>query len=127
MVYGGTIWFRHFCHPMIQSHLRYEQDSTTFYATRKTWSIEAGLKDFWISFNNISRLPATDSPPLGAWDNKNSEEWVNSKKIDPQHWKNRRQNGWNTVLIKAPVGSFVGQDWQNPVKWMFSFMQVIGE
>jgi hypothetical protein len=30
--------------------------------------------------------------------------------------------GWNTVLIKAPVGSFKGSDWQNPVKWMFTMM-----
>jgi hypothetical protein len=31
--------------------------------------------------------------------------------------------GWNTVLIKAPVGSFKGSDWQNPVKWMFTFVE----
>jgi hypothetical protein len=33
------------------------------------------------------------------------------------------QKGWNTILIKAPVGSFIGSDWQNPVKWMFTFIQ----
>jgi hexosaminidase len=32
--------------------------------------------------------------------------------------------GWNNVLIKAPVGSFKGNDWQNPVKWMFTFVPV---
>jgi hexosaminidase len=146
-VYGGTIWFRHFWHPMIPSHLGYEKDSTTFYATRNIWSDKAGSKDFWISFNNISRSPATDSPPEGAWDNKNSVVWVNGKKIEPPHWKNGGQKGdseiplidegyeyreptkiflqkgWNTILIKAPVGSFIGSDWQNPVKWMFTFIQ----
>ncbi|HVT85810.1 MAG TPA: hypothetical protein VHD35_11455 [Chitinophagaceae bacterium] len=30
--------------------------------------------------------------------------------------------GKSTILIKAPVGSFKGADWQNPVKWMFTFM-----
>lgn len=146
-VFGGTIWFRHFWHPMIQSHLGYEKDSTTFYATRNIWSDEAGNKDFWISFNNISRSPATDSPPAGAWDNKNSVVWVNGKIIEPPQWKNGGQKGnseiplidegyeyreptkiflqkgWNTVLIKVPVGSFIGSDWQNPVKWMFTFIQ----
>ena len=32
------------------------------------------------------------------------------------------QKGWNTVLIKAPVGTFKGE-WQNPVKWMFTFVE----
>ena len=32
--------------------------------------------------------------------------------------------GWNTVLIKAPVGTFKGKDWQNPVKWEFTFLPV---
>ena len=32
------------------------------------------------------------------------------------------QKGWNTILIKAPVAGFKGRDWQNPVKWMFTFI-----
>jgi len=32
--------------------------------------------------------------------------------------------GWNKVLIKAPVGTFKGKDWQNPVKWEFTFLPV---
>lgn len=147
-VYGGTIWLRHFWHPMIQSHLDNQKENTTYYATRKIWSDEAGVKDFWIGFNNISRSPATDSPPVGAWDTKNSAVWVNNKLIEPPLWKNGGQKGnseiplidegyeyreptkiflqkgWNTVLIKAPVGSFKGANWQNPVKWMFTFIQI---
>lgn len=34
------------------------------------------------------------------------------------------KKGWNTVLIKVPVTSFSGE-WQNPVKWMFTFVEVI--
>lgn len=30
--------------------------------------------------------------------------------------------GWNTVLLKMPVAKFRGKDWQNPVKWMFTFV-----
>lgn len=147
-VVGGTIWLRHFWHPMIGSHLNNQQDSATYYAIRKIWSNEAGVKNFWIGFNNISRSPATDSPPVGAWDNKGSAVWVNGKLITPPKWKHGGQKGdseiplidegyeyrepakiflqkgWNTVLIKAPVGSYSGE-WQNPVKWMFTFVEVI--
>jgi hexosaminidase len=85
---------------------------------------------------------------MGAWDNKNSAVWVNNKIIEPPHWKNGDQKGnseiplidegyeyreptkiylqkgWNTVLIKAPFGSFIGANWQNPVKSMFTFIQI---
>lgn len=145
-LFGGTIWLRHFWHPMIQSHLQNPEDSCTYYAVRKIWSDEEGIQNFWISFNNLSRSTATDSPPIGAWDDKNSAVWVNGKLIAPPIWKRGGQKGdseiplidegyeyreatkiffkkgWNTVLIKAPVGSFKGHDWQNPVKWMFTFI-----
>jgi hexosaminidase len=145
--FGATIWLRHFWHPMIQSHLINPKDSTTWYAIRKIWSDEEGEKDFWIGFNNISRSPATDSPPVGAWDNKGSAVWVNGNKIEPPAWKRGGQKGdseiplidegyeyreptkiflqkgGNAVLIKAPGGSFSGE-WQNPVKWMFAFVEL---
>jgi len=148
-VYGGTIWLRHFWHPMIQSHLQNPKDSTTYYAIRKIWCDDEGIKNFWIGFNNLSRSTATDPPPVGAWDNKNSAVWVNGKIIAPPVWKRGGQKGnaeipltdegyeyraptkiflqkgWNTVVIKAPVGSFKGYDWQNPVKWVFTFVQAL--
>lgn len=147
-VFGGTIWLRHFWSPDIGSHLENQQDSSTYYAIRKIWSNEAGVKNFWIGFNNISRSPATDSPPVGAWDNKGSSVWVNGQLIAPPKLKRGGQKGdseiplidegyeyrkatkiffqkgWNTVLIKAPVGSFRGE-WQSPVKWMFTFVEVV--
>ena len=145
---GGTIWLRHFWHPLIQSHLSNAPDSSTYYAYRRIWVAENGMKDCWIGFNNLSRSTATDAPPLGAWDNKNSKVWVNGQKVDPPVWQHAgmpgdlekplidegyeyRQptkvyfkKGWNTVLIKAPVGSFVATAWNNPVKWMFSFIPI---
>lgn len=145
-VFGGTIWLRHFWHPMIQSHLVNAPDSSTYYAIRKIWSTGSGYKDCWIDFNNLSRSTATDSPPAGAWDDKGSAVWVNGTKLQAPEWKRAGQQGnaesplvdegyayrkpakiyfnkgWNTVLIKAPVGSFKGSDWQNPVKWMFTMM-----
>lgn len=147
-VTGGTVVLRHWWAPLIKGAVDKPKDSTTWYAATKFWSNEEGVKDFWIGFNNLSRSPATDSPPVGAWDNKGSAVWVNGKLIAPPQWKHggqkgnseiplidegyeyrqptkiQLQKGWNTVLIKAPVGSLKGKDWQNPVKWEFTFVPV---
>jgi len=72
---------------------------------------------------------------------------VNGNLIDPPKWKQGGQKGdpeiplidegyefreptkillkqgWNEVLIKAPIGNFKGKDWQNPEKWMFTFIR----
>ena len=147
-VFGATIWLRHFWYPMISSHLQDPKENSTWYATRKIWADEDGEKDFWIGFNNFSRSTATDEPPVAAWDARSSAVWVNGKLIEPPHWKHGGQKGdsetpltdegyeyrvptkiylqkgWNTVLIKAPVAGFKGTDWQNPVKWMFTFIML---
>ena len=36
--------------------------------------------------------------------------------------KVKLKKGWNIVEVKAPVTTFKGRDWQNPVKWMFTFV-----
>ena len=143
---GGTVILRHWWAFLIKGILDDPQENTTWYATTKIWSDEPGEKEFWIGFNDISRSPATDSPPAGAWDNKNSAVWVNGKIVPPPSWTRPGQKGnmeiplidegyayrpptrillkkgWNEVLIKAPVGSFKAADGQNPVKWMFTFV-----
>jgi lysophospholipase L1-like esterase len=143
---GGTIVLRHWWAPLIKGAINNPKENTTWYAITKIWSDEAKEKDCWIGFNNISRSPATNSPMPGTWDNHHSEIWVNGKLIAPPSWKHAgmkgnsemplvdegyeyRQptkifmhQGWNTILIKAPIGSFKGKDWQNPEKWMFTFV-----
>jgi len=143
-VTGGTIWLRHFWHPMIGSHLSDPEDSTTYYAVRKVWADSTGNYNYWIGFNDLSRSTATDSPPAGAWDDKGSMVWINGIKILPPAWKRAGQKGdseiplidegyvfrepvkiylqkgWNIIFVKAPVTTFKGKDWQNPVKWMFT-------
>ncbi|MBV4355930.1 family 20 glycosylhydrolase [Pinibacter aurantiacus] len=147
-VTGGTIVLRHWWAPLIKGAIENPKDSTTWYATTSIWADEDGVKNFWIGFNNISRSPATDSPPLDGWDTKNSAVWVNGKLIASPVWLRGGQKGnseiplndegyeyrsptkiylrkgWNDVLIKAPIGSFKGKDWQNPVKWMFTFVEI---
>lgn len=145
---GGTIVLRHWWAPLIKGAIEKSKENTTWYATTRIWSDVTGEKKFWIGFNNLSRSPATDSPPGDAWDSKCSAVWVNGNLIAPPGWIRAGQKGnseiplidegyeyreptnfflkkgWNRVLIKAPVGSFKGIDWQNPVKWMFTFVQL---
>jgi hypothetical protein len=145
---GGTIVLKHWWAPLIKAAIDKPEENSTWYASTSIWSDEEVTKDFWIGFNNISRSPATDSPPMNGWDNKGSSVWVNGKVISPPVWKRpgqkgdaeiplidegyeyrtpakvQLQKGFNTVLLKLPVGSFKGKDWQNPVKWMFTFVEV---
>lgn len=145
-VVGATIVLRHWWYPLIKGAVDGPKENSTFYAFTQIWSNKNGEQNFWIGFNNLSRSPATDSPPVDGWDNKGSEVWVNEKIIQPPHWRHGGQKGnsemplvdegyeyrqptkiflrkgWNTVLVKCPVGSFEGNDWQNPVKWMFTFV-----
>ena len=146
VVTGGTIWLRHFWSPAIGSHLDKFSENTTWYATRKIWSTTDTEVNYWIDFNNLSRNTNSDSPPVGQWDKKGSKVWVNGKEINPPLWQRagakghseipltdegyayrmptriHLKKGWNTVLIKAPVSTFKGES-QNPVKWMFTFIQ----
>jgi hypothetical protein len=150
-VTGGTIILRHWWYPMIDGVISNPVENSTVYAVSYLWSDRSGWRDFWIGFNNLSRSPATDSPPVGEWDNKNSEVWVNGHTISPPLWHRAGmvgneevpltdegyeyrpptkiffKKGWNTVWIKAPVGAFKGKNWQNPVKWMFTFLESDGQ
>ncbi len=146
---GATIVLRHWWAPLIAGAIDpVAKENSTWYASTRIWSEKGGTQNFWIGFNNISRSPATDSPPAGAWDLKGSEVWVNGALVAPPAWKRGGEKGhpeiplidegyeyraptrimlkkgWNDVLIKAPIASFKGKDWQNPVKWMFTFVPV---
>jgi lysophospholipase L1-like esterase len=145
---GGTIIWRHWWAPKIKGVLNDPKENTTWYAATKIWSDEEKMANFWIGFNNLSRSPATDSPKPGTWDNHQGKVWVNGKMIDAPNWKRGGQKGnpeiplidegyeyreptkillkkgWNEVLIKSPIGSFKGKDWQNPEKWMFTFVPI---
>jgi hexosaminidase len=145
---GGTIVLRHWWYPLISGVIQNPSENTTWYATTKIWSDEEKLVDFWIGFNDLSRSPATDTPAEGTWNDLQSKVWVNGNVVAPPVWEYPGQKGnseipltdegysyreptkillhkgWNNVLIKAPVGIFKGKDWQNPVKWQFTFLPV---
>jgi len=141
---GGTIILRHWWAPQVKGILDTPKENTTWYAMTQIWSDEDKLQDFWIGFNNLSRSYASDSPDKETWDNRKSEVWINRKLIAPPLWKQagvkgdlefpfidegyeyreptkiQLKKGWNTILVKLPVGSFRGKDWKNPEKWMFT-------
>lgn len=145
---GATVVLRHWWAPLISGAIdEAAKENSTWYAVTKIWSDKEEVKNFWIGFNNISRSPATDTPPVNAWDEKQSAVWVNGSPVAAPFWKRAGQKGnpeiplidegyeyrapskillqkgWNDVLIKAPIGSFKGKNWQNPVKWMFTFIE----
>jgi hexosaminidase len=145
---GGTLIIRHWWAPLISGIIEEPKENTTWYAQTKIWSDEDKEQQFWIGFNNLSRSMNTDSPAAGTWNNLDSSVSVNNKIISPPLWKRPNQKGsleiplidegyefreptkinlkkgWNTVNVKLPISSFKGQNWQNPVKWMFTFIPV---
>lgn len=148
VVNGGTIWLRHFFTPLVSGVLKDPKPNTTWYAFRRIYSPADTTGYFWISFYNPSRSHVVSTPESGEWDKRGSELWIDGKIISPPHWtypgrddnsenplvdesyedrpptKVHLQKGWNTILVKAPVESFVGKDWQHPVKWMFTVVEV---
>ncbi|MEO8852466.1 MAG: family 20 glycosylhydrolase [Ginsengibacter sp.] len=147
-VSGGTIYMRHWWYPTLTSWLTDPKENTTWYAYTKIWKNKDTTGFMWIGFDDLSRSPATDDPPIGEWDQKQSEIWLNAKLIAPPKWKDGGEKGnsevplvdegysyrpptkvhfkkgWNLVMVKLPVKSFQGKDWQNPVKWMFTAVPV---
>jgi hexosaminidase len=142
---GGTIILRHWWYPAIKGVLDNPRPNTTWYASTLIWSDADDERPFWISFDDISRSHATASPGAGTWDERKSALWVNDTLIPPPLWKHagkksdlelplidegyayrkptviKLKKGWNKVLVKLPVGGFTAGDWNNPVKWMFTF------
>lgn len=142
---GGTVILRHWWNPAVEGVLASPRENTTWYATAKLWSDVDTVVNCWVGFGNLSRSMAADAPPAGAWDLRQSRIWVNGTLITAPLWKYGGQKGnlerplvdegyeyrpplsimfrkgWNTVLVKLPIGSFKGKDSQSPVKWMFTF------
>ncbi len=147
-VSDATIYLRHWWYPAHTSWLENPKENTTWYAYTKIYRNKEGVGNMWIGFNDFSRSTATDDPDKGTWDNRQSQIWLNGNIIPPPEWKNAGKEGnsevplidegysyrtptkvnfkkgWNTILVKLPVKTFKGKDWQNPVKWMFTAVPV---
>jgi hypothetical protein len=150
-VRGGTIVLRHWWAPLIRGAVDSPRANTTVYAFRRIHAAKDTFIHVWIGFNDLSRSMATDPPPVGAWDLKRSRVWVNGQAVAPPAWQRgglkgeseipladegyvyrppvriRLKKGWNDVWIKAPQSGFQATGWQNPVKWMFTFLEREGD
>lgn len=148
-VTGGTVVLRHWWAPLIKGAIDSIKPNQVWYATTQIWSDQKTTKPFWIGFNNLSRSPATDSPPAFAWNEHNATVTVNGGIVPPPIWNRAGQKGnseiplidegyeyreptmielkkgWNDVRIKIPIGKLSGKDWQNPAKYMFTFVPVV--
>jgi hypothetical protein len=146
MVEGGTVILKHWFGDIIEGAISKPTKNATYYARTKIWSDTDRVKPFWVDFNNFSRSYLTDTPELDTWDNKGSQAYVNGIRVAPPNWKNAGQQGqsevplvdegysyraptmitlkkgWNEVLLKLPVAEFRGRTWDNPSKWMFTFV-----
>lgn len=143
---GGTVILKHWFGDIIEGAIKKPTQNTTWYARTKIWANEEGEQPFWVNFNNHSRSYLTDSPELDTWDNKGSQAFVNGNRVNPPIWKQAGQlggheiplldegysyrkptmihlkKGWNEVLLKLPLARFRGRTWDNPAKWMFTFI-----
>lgn len=148
-VKGGTIVLRHWWAPMIKGAIDSIKPNQVWYATTQIWSEENSTQPFWIGFNNLSRSPASDSPPAFEWNDHHATVMVNGEIVPPPIWNRAGQKGnseiplidegyeyreptmihlkrgWNDVRIKIPIGKLSGKDWQNPSKYMFTFVPVV--
>ena len=142
---GAGIYLRHVWGNAIPAFYDNPQPDHTAYAFTNVYSptdSEVGLQ---FETQNYSRSEPDLPPPSGQWDYRGSKLWINGEEIKPREWKNSHtekdneislanenmvtdrplkinlKKGWNTVMIKLPVGKF-----QTPevrlVKWMFTFV-----
>lgn len=143
--YGAGIYLRHVWGSGVPSLISDPMPNHTVYAFTQIYSPinqEAGLQ---FETQNYSRSEPDLPPPSGKWDFRHSQLWFNGEEINPVEWNevgSERSNenplgneniaarppiavqlheGWNTVMIKLPVGQFTNAD-TRLVKWMFTFM-----
>ncbi|MFC7522653.1 family 20 glycosylhydrolase [Parapedobacter sp. GCM10030251] len=147
---GGTVWLWHTHGPPVQAWLPSPKENTTWYAYTRFWSDADTTTALWVDSKDQSKSGADATPPKGEWDYMKSKIWLNGNLIPPPEWSFPGrpsgqledpladegfyyrppvsvsvQKGWNTVLMKLPMGSFDPLlDWQVPPKWMFTFVPV---
>lgn len=143
-VNGATVILRHFWNPVVKGILSDPKENATYYAYAKHWSDADTTAQMWLGFYDFSRSTATDPPQEDTWNNLQSKIWLNGKTIAPPQWQRagqqgnsevpyvdenyyfrkptevRLKKGWNTILIKLPIGKFNSGIWYAPVKWMFT-------
>lgn len=144
---GAAVYLRHTWGDKVPSFYSDPRPDRTAYAYTWAYSpekMEAGLH---FSTHNYGRSELDQAPPEGEWDHKRSRVWLNSELLSPPAWDNdgihpdhetpyanedlwnrppvriSLMKGWNSLVIKLPVGSFTTPE-TRLVKWMFTAMIV---
>ncbi len=142
---GGAVYLRHVWGKIIPAHYTAPQEWSTAYAYTYVYSDREQTVGAQIETQNYSRSEADLPPPSGKWDYNGSRIWINGEEILPPKWENthdkksheiplRNENfaarspvmlqlkkGWNTVLLKLPMGKFT-MPAVRLKKWMFTFV-----
>ncbi len=144
IVTGSGIYFRHVWGPSeVMGYYADPQPDQTVYARTKVWSSRRRKVGLLFETQNYSRSERDPMPPQGAWDYRRSRIWINRSEVLPPEWVGNTgradsqepfgnancagrapipimlRKGWNTVLIKLPVGAFSTPE-NRLVKWMFT-------
>lgn len=119
-VSGSGIYLRHVWGPSIVAGVySHPEPNSTVYARTRVYSPAAQDVGLLFETQNHSRSEWDAAAPEGAWDHRCSRLWINGEEIVPPAGQVRLEKGWNTVLVKLPVGAFSTAE-TRLVKWMFT-------
>lgn len=140
---GSGIYLRHVWGNMIPTFYKDPKENHTAYAWTNVYSPKKQTVGLWFETQNYSRSEMDLAPQQGNWDYKGSKIWINQDEVQPPVWTATHttksneiplgnenmvgrdpvpvtlNKGWNTVLIKLPIGKFSVPE-VRLTKWMFS-------
>ncbi len=144
---GAAVYLRHTWGDKVPSFYEDPKPEHTAYAYTWVYSPENCAAGLHFSTHNYGRSEMDMAPPQGEWDYKKSRVWVNGEQVSPPAWGSpavkpdletpytnenmwsrppagiRLIKGWNSLVIKVPVGRFSTPE-TRLVKWMFTAMIV---
>jgi len=117
---GSGFYLRHVWGPSIVAGVYPQpQPNSTVYARSRLWSDAEQTVGLLFETQNHSRSEHDAPDPQGAWDYRHSRLWLNGEELLPPAGTVMLRKGWNTVLVKLPVGAFSTPE-TRLVKWMFT-------
>ena len=140
---GAGIYLRHVWGATVPTYYDDPQPDHTAYAYTWVYSDCQQTVGLLAETQNYSRSEKDFPPVEGTWDYRGSRIWINGEEIAPPHWSNQTMQhdnelplgnenlavrepisvtlhqGWNSVLLKLPVGQFNTPE-VRLVKWMFA-------
>lgn len=119
-VTGSGIYLRHVWGPsVVAGAISDPQTNSTVYARTRVYSEKEQEVRLFFETQNCSRSERDAPPPPGAWDWRHSRLWINGSEMLAPASTITLNKGWNTVLVKLPVGYFTNGRYRL-VKWMFT-------